>query len=68
MGHADIKTTLKYAHLRPDALTKEMEKCFGSNSSASNDSDTKLLQEEIRRLQAELDRVNRKLAEVRPPA
>ena len=29
MGHADIKTTLKYANLSPEALVKEMEKCFG---------------------------------------
>ena len=29
MGHADMKTTLKYAHLRPEALMEEMEKCFG---------------------------------------
>jgi integrase len=29
MGHADMKTTMKYAHLRPDALIEEMEKCFG---------------------------------------
>lgn len=29
MGHADMKTTVKYAHLRPDALIEEMEKCFG---------------------------------------
>jgi integrase len=29
MGHADIKTTLKYASLSPDALVCEMQKCFG---------------------------------------
>jgi integrase len=29
MGHADMKTTMNYAHLRPDALIEEMEKCFG---------------------------------------
>ncbi len=29
MGHADIQTTMIYAHLRPDALREEMEKCFG---------------------------------------
>jgi len=29
MGHADIKTTMKYANLSPEALMNEMEKCFG---------------------------------------
>ena len=29
MGHADMKTTLVYAHLRPEALKHEMERCFG---------------------------------------
>lgn len=29
MGHADMKTTLRYARLRPDALVEEMEKCYG---------------------------------------
>jgi len=29
LGHADMKTTLRYAHLRPDALRQEMQKCFG---------------------------------------
>lgn len=29
LGHADIKTTMVYAHLKPEALTKEMAKTFG---------------------------------------
>ena len=30
LGHADIQTTMIYAHLRPEALRQEMEKCFGA--------------------------------------
>ena len=30
MGHADVKTTLIYAPLRPDTLKQEMERCFGA--------------------------------------
>lgn len=30
MGHESIKTTMKYAHLRPDALRSEMEYTFGA--------------------------------------
>ena len=30
MGHADMKTTLQYAHLRPDALRSEMLLTFGA--------------------------------------
>lgn len=30
LGHKDIKTTLRYAHLRPDALRAEMEHTFGA--------------------------------------
>lgn len=29
LGHADIKTTMKYAHLRPDSLLEEAERLFG---------------------------------------
>ncbi len=29
LGHAGIEETLRYAHLRPEALREEMEKCFG---------------------------------------
>jgi len=28
MGHADMKTTLVYAHRRPEALKHEMERCW----------------------------------------
>lgn len=30
LGHADIKTTMKYAHLRPETLLQEAERIFGS--------------------------------------
>ena len=30
LGHADIKTTMKYAHLRPESLLEEAERLFGS--------------------------------------
>ena len=29
MGHADVKTTMKYARLRPASLRPDMERCFG---------------------------------------
>lgn len=32
LGHANVETTLKYAHLRPEALCEEMQKMFGDGS------------------------------------
>ena len=29
MGHASIQTTMRYAHLAPDALKNEVERVFG---------------------------------------
>lgn len=31
LGHSDIRETMIYAHLRPDALKEEMIRCFGQN-------------------------------------
>ena len=39
MGHADIKTTMKYAKLRPASLRPDMERCFGGGVVSEKDPD-----------------------------
>lgn len=53
MGHADIKTTMKYARLRPASLRPDMERCFGGGllPNASTESATR---QELERLRAEI--------------
>ena len=52
LGHADIQTTMIYAHLRPDALLEEMEKCFG-NGRISRKDDVAELHEMLETLRSE---------------
>lgn len=65
LGHADVKTTLKYAHLRPDALRAEMEKHFGQarnreeKQGAPLQSVLKAQEAELNLLRAELERLKR---------
>ena len=37
LGHADIQTTMIYAHLRPEALLEEIEKCLGNGRAPKDD-------------------------------
>ncbi len=58
MGHADIKTTLVYARLRPDAFRDEMVRCFGGKetfSGAADRTEVDALRAEVARLQALLE-------------
>ena len=64
LGHADMRTTLKYTHLRPDALREEMRKTFGENSlnddaearkSSGVLSEAGALRAEVKRLRNELE-------------
>ncbi len=50
MGHADIQTTMIYAHLRPDALLEEMEKCFGTGQAAATISEVEQLRAQVEML------------------
>ena len=50
MGHADIQTTMIYAHLRPDALREEMEKCFGTGQAAATISEVEQLRAQVEML------------------
>ena len=52
LGHADIQTTMIYAHLRPDALLEEMEKCFGHGRIARKE-DVAELRERLESLRSE---------------
>lgn len=59
MGHADIQTTMIYAHLRPDALLEEMEKCFGTGQAAAKISEVEHLRAQVEMLK----KVNAQLRE-----
>jgi len=52
LGHADIQTTMIYAHLRPEALREEMEKCFGTGYAAKEHTGAEAI--EIERLRAQV--------------
>lgn len=52
LGHADIQTTMIYAHLRPEALFEEMEKCFGGMRMNKKD-DLAALRKRVANLQEE---------------
>lgn len=60
LGHADIQTTMIYAHLRPDAIREEMEKCFGNQTRPSK---TSLTVDELQTLIQELRLENAQLRE-----
>lgn len=54
MGHSDIKMTLRYAHLRPDATRQDMERFFGDDRQETTQADARRLREENNRLREEL--------------
>ena len=55
MGHADIKTTMKYARLRPASLRPDMERCFGGGVVGfSSESPEAALTREVAALRAEI--------------
>ena len=55
MGHADIKTTMKYARLRPVSLRPDMERCFGGGVvGAAGETDASALAREIAALREEI--------------
>lgn len=53
-----MKTTLKYAHLRPDALQQEMQKTFG-RAYEERQSEVERLRRELEDARAELSQVER---------
>ena len=61
MGHADMKTTLVYAHLRPEALKHEMERCFGDVYLAER-SEVEWLRALLVEKEAECDELRREIA------
>ena len=62
MGHADMKTTLVYAHLRPDALRAEMEQCFGNGYAAARSENALESVNLVERLRVELAEARAALA------
>lgn len=60
MGHADMKTTLVYAHLRPDALKHEMERCFGDVYLAER-SEVERLRAQLAEKEAEIARLKQEV-------
>ena len=65
LGHADMKTTLVYAHLQPDALRQEMELCFGEGYAAKR-SEMERLRALLEEKEAECERLRKELKELRP--
>jgi hypothetical protein len=67
LGHADMKTTLVYAHLQPDALRRAMQRCFGDDY-VDPQVELHMLRaqlaaktEECERLKGELGRMNKQI-------
>jgi hypothetical protein len=67
MGHSDIQVTMRYAHLRPDATRKDMERFFGNGRQETLQEENERLRTEIERLQAENEALRKKLDHLREP-
>lgn len=57
LGHNDVTMTNRYAHLQPEAQINDMERIFGASSQACPAATVAELDAEIRRLQAQRDRL-----------
>lgn len=66
LGHADISTTMIYAHLKPEALSKEMAKTFGDGREREQ-SEVKRLRALLAEKDEEIEGLKRRLARYELP-